>query len=99
MHGFDSAMDADTFTGLLASLKGQPNENRQESATAALRRHWLTVKRLGLILDAFENEITRLEIAKVSAHHVVDPGHALRHSLKFRSSINAAEDTKLMSRH
>jgi hypothetical protein len=92
------AMDADTWSGFYQSLKSQPNEiTREEMTEKMLKRNYLTAKQLGLVLDLFQNEITRLDVAKFSASHVVNPQHALGFSSKWRNSISAGEYTDLIS--
>jgi hypothetical protein len=50
-----------------------------------------------MLLDLFQNEISRLEVAKVAAAHVVNPQHALGFSSKWQNSISAGEYTDLIS--
>jgi hypothetical protein len=50
-----------------------------------------------MLLDLFPNEITRLDVAKVAAPHVVNPQHALGFSTKWQNSISADEYTELIS--
>ncbi len=92
------AMDAETWRGFYQSLKAQPNEiTRQEMSDKMLKRMYLTAAQLSRLLDLFPNEITRLEVAKVAAVHVVDPQHALGFSSKWQNSISAGEYTDLIS--
>jgi hypothetical protein len=92
------AMDAETWRGFYKSLKSQPNEiTRQEMSDKMIKRMYLTAAQLGLLLDLFPNEITRLEVAKVAAPHVVNPQHALGFSSKWDNSISAGEYTDLIS--
>jgi hypothetical protein len=91
-------MDAEEFRGLLHALKTNDNEiSRFEIAEAALRSSLLTAKQLGPILELFENEIYRFDVAKIAAPRLVNPSHALGHSSKFHNSIYAADYTKLMT--
>lgn len=92
------AMDADTWSGFYQSLKSQPNEiTREEMTEKMLKKNYLTAKQLGLVLDLFNNEITRLDVAKFAASHVVNPQHALGFSSKWRNSISAGEYTEIIS--
>jgi hypothetical protein len=92
------AMDAETWKGFYQSLKSQPNEiTRQEMTEKMLKRNYLTASQLGLLLDLFRNEISRLEVAKTAAPHVVNPQHALGFSSKWQNSISAGEYTDLIS--
>jgi len=92
------AMDADTWRGFYQSLKSQPNEiTREEMTEKMLKKNYLTAAQLGLVLDLFNNEITRLDVAKFSASHVVNPQHALGFSSKWNNSISAGEYTELIS--
>ncbi len=92
------AMDAETWRGFYQSLKSQPNEiTREEMTEKMLKRNYLTAAQLGLLLDLFMNEITRLDVAKFAASHVVNPQHALGFSSKWQNSISAGEYTELIS--
>jgi hypothetical protein len=92
------AMDRDAWRGFYQSLKSQPNEiTREEMTEKMLKRNYLTAVQLGLVLDLFPNEITRLEVAKNAANHVVNPQHALGFSSKWHNSIFAGEYTDLIS--
>jgi hypothetical protein len=92
------AMDAETWRGFYQSLKSQPNEiTREEMTEKMLKRNYLTAAQLGLMLDLFPNEITRLDVAKNAATHVVNPQHALGFSSKWQNSISASEYTDLIS--
>lgn len=92
------AMDGETWKGFYQSLKAQPNEiTRQEMTEKMLKRNYLTAAQLGLVLDLFRNEISRLEVAKTAAPHVVNPQHALGFSSKWQNSISAGEYTDLIS--
>ena len=92
------AMDAEVWNGFYQSLKSQPNEiTREEMTEKMLKKNYLTAKQLGLLLDLFPNEITRLDVAKFSASHVVNPQHALGFSSKWNNSISAGEYTEMIS--
>jgi hypothetical protein len=91
-------MDASTWRGFYQSLKSESNEIvRQEKAEKMLTRVYLTAAQFGLVLDLFRNEITRLEVAKVAAPHVVNPQHALGFSSKWRNSISGSEYTDIIT--
>ena len=92
------AMDAETWKGFYQSLKSQPNEiSREEMTEKMLKRNYLTALQLGLLLDLFPNEITRLDVAKNAATHVVNPQHALGFSSKWQNSISAEEYTEMIA--
>jgi hypothetical protein len=92
------AMDGDVWNGFYQSLKSQPNEiTREEMTEKMLKKNYLTAKQMGLLLDLFNNEITRLDVAKFSASHVVNPQHALGFSSKWNNSISAGEYTEMIS--
>jgi hypothetical protein len=98
MRDGNYAMDADTWRGFYQSLKSQPNEiTREEMAEKMLKRNYLTAAQLSMLLDLYQNEITRLDVAKFSAPHVVNPQHALGFSSKWQNSISAGEYTELIS--
>jgi hypothetical protein len=91
-------MDGETWRGFYQSLKSQANEiSRQEQAEKMLKRNYLTATQYGLLLDLFVNEITRLDVAKNSASHVVNPQHALGFSSKWKNGISAEEYTEMIS--
>jgi hypothetical protein len=92
------AMDAETWRGFYQALKSQNNEiTREEMTEKMLKRNYLTAAQLGMLLDLFNNGITRLDVAKVAAPRVVNPQHALGFSSKFPNSISAGEYTDLIS--
>ncbi|WP_223644076.1 DUF4476 domain-containing protein [Corallococcus sp. EGB] len=91
-------MDASTWSGFYQSLKSERNEIvRQEKAEKMLKRVYLTAMQFGMVLDLFNNEITRLEVAKEAAPHVVDPQHALGFSSKWKNSISGSEYTDIIT--
>ncbi|RKH14459.1 DUF4476 domain-containing protein [Corallococcus sp. CA047B] len=91
-------MDASTWRGFYQSLKSEPNEIvREEKAGKMLKRVYLTAAQFGMVLDLFPNEITRLDVAREAAPHVVDPQHALGFSSKWRNSISGSEYTDLIT--
>jgi hypothetical protein len=91
-------MDGATWSGFYTSLKAQKNEiSRQEMAEKMLKRSYITAAQYSLLLDLFMNEISRLELAKSSAPHVVNPQHALGFSTKWQNSISAEEYSEMIS--
>ena len=92
------AMDAETFRGFLEALRADANEiSRKEMCETTFENHFLTAAQLGLVLDLFQNEILRLDVAKAAAPKVVNPSHALGHAKKWRNSISGKEYTQLMA--
>jgi hypothetical protein len=93
------AMDAMAWAGLYNAIRSQPNELvRQSMVQDALRGQWLTAAQLGLLMDLFNNELTRLDMAKFAATRVVNPMHAIGWSSKFRNSILAQDYVTVMGR-
>ena len=91
--------DATTFAGVLAVLRSNANElTRAEVANTMIATHWVTAAQLGLVMDLFTNELTRLDVAKGAAEHVVNPQHALGLAAKFQNSFNAQELVEVMAR-
>ncbi len=91
-------MDAEVFKGFMQSLKAQHNEiSREEMAQKMLKRHYLTAAQYGQVLDLFANEITKLDVAKFAAPHVVNPQHALGFSSKWHNSISGEEYTEMIA--
>jgi hypothetical protein len=92
------AMDAQVFTGFMRSLRAVMNEiTREDMCEKMLARNGLTAMQLGQLLDLFNNEITRLDVAKTAAPRVVNPQHALELSTKFNNSFNAEEFVEIYS--
>ncbi len=88
-------MDREEYLGFLEALRGNDFELQRESMVKdTLKRSWLTARQLGLVLDLFENELTRLSVAKSGIARVVNPKHALKLGTKFENSINASDFTK-----
>ncbi|MGA9520620.1 MAG: DUF4476 domain-containing protein [Myxococcaceae bacterium] len=97
-RNFNAPMDAETFRGFIESLRANNNEiNRVEIARSTLEENYLTARQLGLVLDLFENEIYRFDVAKMAAPRLVNPKHALGLSSKFTNSIFATDYTRLMN--
>ena len=91
-------MDASTWRGFYQSLKSENNEIvREEKAGKMLKRVYLTAVQFGMVLDLFQNEITRLDVAKMAVPHVVNPQHALGFSSKWNNSISGSEYTDLIT--
>lgn len=90
-------MDAEAFYGFLDALKSNTEMGRGDVAKSVLKNSYLTARQLGQVLDVFETEIYRYEVAQHAASKVVNPSHALGHAKKFDSSIYAADYTKLMT--
>ena len=92
-------MDSVSFRGLVSSLSATPNEfSKLDLVRNAVGSQRITAQQLGPLLDAFQNELIRLDAAKAAAPRLVDPQHALVHSGKWRNSLLAADFSKLLSR-
>lgn len=93
-----AAMDAQTYFGFLTSLKTNPNELvRADIVRSVMRTGAITALQLAGVLDLFNNELTRLDVAKTCAPKVVNPQHALGLSAKFRNTFNAQEYVRVMT--
>lgn len=91
-------MDALAFTGLLASLRGTSSDlSKETQVTTALRRSLLTAAQLGLVMDQFSSDLSRLAVVRALVGHVVNPRHALGHSVKFSSALSREEYVDLLS--
>lgn len=91
------AMDAAAWAGLYASVRNTPNElTRQSMIESAVGNQGLTAAQLGLLMDLFMNELTRLDVAKFCASRVVNPQHAIGFSTKFRNSLLAQDFVNVM---
>jgi hypothetical protein len=92
-------MDSVSFRGLVSSLSATPNElSKLDIVRNAVSNQRLTAQQLGPVLDAFQNELLRLDAAKAAAPRLVNPQHALVHSGKWRNSLLAADFSKLLAR-
>ncbi len=92
------AMDADTFRGIMKALKASSNElTREDMAEKMLKRNYLTARQFGQVLDLFENELTKLDVAKNAAPHVVNPQHALGFASKWENDLNGEDYVEIMS--
>lgn len=93
-----AAMDAQTYFGFLTSLKTNPNELvRADIVRSVMRTSAITALQLSGVLDLFNNELTRLDVAKTCAPKVVNPQHALGLSAKFRNTFNSQEYVRVMT--
>jgi hypothetical protein len=92
------AMDGTTYQGFLTSLRTNSNELvRADLVGTIVRNSGLTALQLAAVLDLFNNELTRLEVAKTCAPRVVNPQHALGFASKFNNTFTAQEYVQVMS--
>lgn len=92
------AMDAATWSNVYAALRSQQNEiYRRDTLQQLLANQMMTAAQLGLVLDLFNNEIYRRDMAAFCAPRVVNPMHALGLSNKFNNSIYQRDFVTLMS--
>lgn len=92
------AMDGVTWNGVHSSLRGQSNEIlRRDMLRTLVANQALTALQFGALLDLFDNEIYRMEIARIGAPLVVNPSHAIGFSNKFSNSFYARDFVTLMS--
>lgn len=92
------AMDATVFQGMVQSLRSVMNEiTREEMFEKMIARNGLTAMQLSQVIDLYNNSITKLDIAKHAASHVVNPQHALGLSTKFNNSFQAEEFIEVYS--
>ncbi|MEW6435469.1 MAG: DUF4476 domain-containing protein [Myxococcota bacterium] len=91
-------MDAATYDGFLVSLKANSNELvRADIVRTVMRSSALTALQLGAVLDLFQNELTRLDVAQTCAPRVVNPQHALGLAGKFQNTFNSQEYVRVMT--
>ncbi len=92
------AMDAETFRGIMKALKSTSSElTREDMAEKMFKRNYLTAKQFGMVLDLFESELNRLDVAKNAAPHVVNPQHSLGFASKWENSLNGEDYVEIMS--
>ncbi len=91
-------MDGRSWAGVVSSLRGTMNEiTRQQMLESMLGNQAVTADQLGQVLDLFNNELTRLDVAKFLAPRVTNPMHALQFSNKFRNSLLGQDYVRVMS--
>lgn len=92
------AMDAATFQGLTQALRSSDFEMRRvQTAQSILANHYVTAIQFGLILDAFQSDFAKLNVAQMAASHVVNPQHTLGYGSKFNNSLVGGQYTELMA--
>lgn len=92
------AMDGATFQGFMTALRSTQNElSREQTVGTMFQRNACTALQLSQIMDLFSNELTRLNVGKSAAPHVVDPSHALGFAAKFKNSLLGQEYTQTMA--
>jgi hypothetical protein len=73
---------------MYASLRGTMNEiTRYQMLESLFGNQGVTAVQMGLLMDLFNNEITRLDVARFLASRVVNPQHTLGFSTRFQNSI------------
>ena len=88
----DPVMDADTYDAFLAQLSDSRTDfNRLDIVKSFVASAKINAKQLGPVLDAFTNELLRLDAAKAALPRVTNPSAALVHASKFRNSLLADE--------
>ena len=91
-------MDAATFAGVMTALRTNGNELvRADLCNSLFNANYLTAAHLGQVLDLFNNELIRLDVAKKAADHVVNPQHALALASKFRNSFTQQDFVRAMT--
>jgi len=92
-------MDAEAFQGFVSALNANPNELlKLDLVRNTLSSQTLTARQLGPVLDAFQNELLRLDAAKAAVPRLVDPQHAVVHASKWRNSLLATDYSRLFAR-
>jgi hypothetical protein len=92
-------MNGAAFGGLMTALRATRSDLTRESiATKGIGNNLITAAQLGVVMDAFSSDLSRLDVVKAVASNVVDPEHALQHSTKFRSSLSSEDYVGLMTR-
>lgn len=91
-------MDSAAFLGVLATLRSTSSDlSKETQATKAMRRSLLTAAQLGLVMDQFSSDLSRLAVVRALVGNVVNPRHALGHSVKFSSALSREEYVDLLS--
>lgn len=94
----NATLDATAFRGLVQSLRSTQNElTKLDIVRNSVANQRLTAAQLGPVLDAFQNELLRLDAARAVVPTLVDRQHALVHASKWRNSLLAADFSKLLN--
>ena len=81
-------MLVDRYKPGMAALTSEPNElMRQDMLGSTIGKNTLTARQFKAFLALFENELTRLEVAKKYAPKVVDPDRALDAGATFSNNL------------
>lgn len=92
------AMDRDTWLGFFGSVQANNSDlTKADMCKSVLAANYVTAKQLGLLLDLFNSDLVRFDVAKLAAPHTVNPQHALGLASKFRSGLIQNDFTKLMA--
>jgi hypothetical protein len=94
-----SPMGAAEFKVALEALRGGRNEiTRRELLETLLGSSALTARQFTVLLNAFDGELQRLDVARAHADRVVNPKEAIPAAKLFRNSFSRQEFIELMSR-
>jgi hypothetical protein len=97
-RGGDLPMDRVTFEGFVQGLRANLSESSRGSMVRdTMRARFITSRQLGAMMDLFIGENNRLDAARFSASHVVDPNNALGFATKFNSASRQREYSQLIS--
>jgi hypothetical protein len=91
------AMDAATYQGVMQQLRTNHNENmRAQLARTVFERNAATALQFGLMLDMFQNDMLRLQVAQAAAARIVNPQHALGYASKWQNPSYQAQYSQIM---
>lgn len=92
-------MGAAEFKVALQALRGERNEiTRRELLDTLIGASALTARQFTVLLNAFDGELQRLDVARAHADRVVNPKEAIPAAKLFRNSFSRQEFIELMSR-
>ena len=89
--GLDGAVER----GVPAARAG--HISRAQAAQTMFQANYVTAVQFGMVLDLFQSEMSRWQVAQVGAARVVNPQHALGYADKFNANMNRTAYTQLMT--
>ncbi len=92
------AMDAATFQGFQRALQANNGDlMRQQTAQTMFTSQYVTAVQFGLVLDMFNSEMSKMQVAQSAARRLVNPQHAIGYAEKFNNSLYQQQYTQLMA--
>lgn len=91
-------MLADLYLGIFENLKATRNELvRKDMIVQTLEKQYVTARQFTAILDLFNNELVKMDVARAGAPKLVDPVRAIAYGPKIRNSLTRQEFLTLIN--